>query len=83
MILCVLNWWMKSLTNVICYLLEKYFKKIEIKTLWKTPTNIRLDQTGKAWVQKYSMMWPILVEEVDYWIEIGQKQFDIWKDLLF
>lgn len=61
----------------------KILKKIEIKTLWKNPTNIRLDQTGKAWVQKYSMMWPILVEEVDYWIEIGQKQFDIWKDLLF
>lgn len=61
----------------------KILKKIEIKTLWKNTTNIRLDQSGKAWVQKYSMMWPILVEEVDYWIEIGQKQFDIWKDLLF
>lgn len=68
-----------------CHMLftGKILKKIEIKTLWKKPTNIRLDQTGKAWVQKYSMMWPILVEEVGYWIEIGQKQFDIWKDLLF
>lgn len=68
-----------------CHMLftGKIFKKIEIKTLWKNTTNIRLDQSGKAWVQKYSMMWPILVEEVDYWIEIGQKQFDIWKDLLF
>lgn len=25
------------------------------------------------------MMWPVLVDEIDYWIEIGQKLFDIWR----
>lgn len=65
--------------------------QISYAIYWKNKKNrnknflkkIGLDQTGKAWVQEYSMMWPVLVDEIDYWIEIGQKLFDIWKDLSF